>query len=60
MMNPIIALKMVELEAPETPAQDFLSLERLYPLLHSVQSMAPWVLQLAMVVTQVAAAALAE
>ena len=58
MMNPIIALKMAELEAA-VAAQVFLSAEAVNPVLHSVQSMAPWVLQLAMVVTQVVEVALA-
>ena len=58
MMNPIIALKMAELEAA-VAAQVFLSAEAVNPVLHSVQSVAPWVLQLAMVVTQLVEVALA-
>ena len=58
MMNPIIALKTAELEAA-VAAQVFLSAEAVNPVLHSVQSVAPWVLQFAMVVTQVVEVALA-
>ena len=38
MMNPIIALKMAELEA--AAAQDFLSVERVYPVLQALHSVA--------------------
>lgn len=55
MMNPIIALKMTELEEVEA-VQDFLSPAIVYPVLqapHSGAATVPaWVMQLAMVVTQ--------
>lgn len=55
MMNPIIALKMTELEAAAA-VQDFLSVARVYPLLQALHSGAAtvpaWVMQLVMVATQ--------
>jgi hypothetical protein len=52
MMNPIIALTTVELEAAAA-AQDFLSVARVYPVEQAVHSVAEaWVMQLAMVATQ--------
>jgi hypothetical protein len=59
MMNPIIALKIAEFEAAAAAVQVFLSDDAVKVAMHSVQSVAPWVLQLAMVVTQVAEVALA-